>query len=97
MQMLVMLSGDDDIHAVENSAEGVRLRRLRAIDDRVYVAPSDPTSWSEEELAQAQSDDVRSGSRCGTGPAETPKHGLHNLTDLDEEVPKGINSSICVT
>ncbi|KAJ7467698.1 hypothetical protein FB451DRAFT_1178071 [Mycena latifolia] len=61
MQMLVILSGCDDIHAVENSAEGARLRRLRAVDDRVYVALSNPTPWSEEELAQAWSDDVQSG------------------------------------
>jgi hypothetical protein len=52
MQMLVIHSGYDDIHAVENSAEGAWLRRLRAVDDPVYVALSNPTSWSEEELAQ---------------------------------------------
>ncbi|KAJ7777683.1 hypothetical protein DFH07DRAFT_976869 [Mycena maculata] len=60
MQMLVILSGCDNIHAVENSADGVRLRRLRAIEDRVYVALSNPTP-SEEELAQAWNDDIQSG------------------------------------
>jgi hypothetical protein len=61
MQMLVILSGCDDIDAVENSEEGARLRRLRTVDARVYVALSNPTSWGEEELAQAWSDDIRSG------------------------------------
>jgi hypothetical protein len=58
MSMLVINSGYDDIHAVENSAEGVR---LRSVEGRVYVALSNATSWSEEELAQAWSDDMRSG------------------------------------
>jgi hypothetical protein len=61
MQMLVIISGYDDIHAVENSTAGAQLRRLRAIDDRVYVALSNPISWSEEESVQAWSDDIRSG------------------------------------
>ncbi|KAJ7897788.1 hypothetical protein B0H13DRAFT_1883832 [Mycena leptocephala] len=59
--LLVIHSGYDDIYAAENSAEGARLRRVRAVDDRVYVALANPTSWSEEELAQAWSDDMRSG------------------------------------
>ncbi|KAJ7019945.1 hypothetical protein C8F04DRAFT_1146092 [Mycena alexandri] len=58
MQMLVILSGCDNIHAVENSADGARLRRLRAVEDRVYIALSNPTP-SEEELAEAWSDDVQ--------------------------------------
>ncbi|KAJ7874872.1 hypothetical protein B0H13DRAFT_2551360 [Mycena leptocephala] len=61
VQMLVIHSGYDDIHAVEDSAESVRLRRLRAVDDRVYVAVANPAAWSEEELAQAWSDEIQSG------------------------------------